>query len=260
MKWLGVTVLVVTGGASGIGRAVIELAARRGFHVAVLDLAAAGARSSADAAEAAGAPASLGLVCNVREADEVSAAFAEVERRLGPLDALCCSAGIDRGGLAHEIGSEQWEAVLGTNLTGTFNACQSAVRSFLRDGRPGSIVCVGSPAGEVALPRAPAYCASKAGVAALVRSLAVDYARNGIRVNGVLPGPTDTALMWANVPAPERAAIEATIAGEVPIGRLARPDEIASTILVLLSDDASYTTGSLVGCDGGTLAKASLSV
>ena len=76
----------------------------------------------------------------------------------------------------------------------------------------------------------------------------------------MLPGPTNTALMWANVPAPERAAIEATIAGEVPIGRLARPDEIASTILFLLSDDASYTTGSLVGCDGGTLAKASLSV
>ena len=254
------TVLVVTGGASGIGRAVIELAARRGFHVAALDLTARGAETAAGEALAVGAPAALGLCCDVRDGDAVSAAFAQIEQTLGPLDALCCSAGIDRGGLAHEIGREHWEAVIGTNLTGTFNACRSALRSFLREGRPGSIVCVGSPAGEVALPHAPAYCASKAGVAALVRSLAVDYARDRIRVNGVLPGPTDTALMWANVSAGERAEIETTVASEVPIGRLARPEEIAPTILFLLSDDASYTTGSLVGCDGGTLAKASLSV
>ena len=110
-----------------------------------------------------------------------------------------------------------------------------------------------------AFPGAGAYSASKAGVAALVRAMAVDYVAAGIRVNGVLPGPTNTDLMWANVKDDERAEMLELITGEVPIGRLAEPSEIARMILWLLSDEASYTTGSMLGCDGGVLARASVS-
>ena len=96
-------------------------------------------------------------------------------------------------------------------------------------------------------------------MAALVRAMAIDYVAAGIRVNGVLPGPTNTDLMWANVKDDERAEMLELITGEVPIGRLAEPSEIARMVLWLLSDEASYTTGSMLGCDGGVLARASVS-
>jgi NAD(P)-dependent dehydrogenase (short-subunit alcohol dehydrogenase family) len=129
-------------------------------------------------------------------------------------------------------------------------------------GGGGSIVLCGSPAAQVGLGAggATAYAASKGAVAAMTTSLAVDYASHGVRVNAVVPGPTETPLMWSNVPAARRAEVRSELEAQVPLGRLARPDEIASTALWLLSDASSYTTGSLVRCDGGVLAKASVSV
>ena len=126
----------------------------------------------------------------------------------------------------------------------------------------GSIVLCSSPAAFAgfAAGAASAYTASKGGVSSLVRSLAVDYARHGIRVNAVVPGPTETPLMWANVTDAERAAVEETIRDEVPLGRLADPDEPAQAVLWLLSGDSSYVTGSHLVCDGGVLAKASVSL
>jgi NAD(P)-dependent dehydrogenase (short-subunit alcohol dehydrogenase family) len=128
-------------------------------------------------------------------------------------------------------------------------------------GTGGSIVCVSSPFALTAPEAgASAYSASKAGISALVRSLAVDYGRHGIRVNAILPGPTETELMWANVPESERARVRRTIESEVPLGRLADPKEPARAAMWLLSDNASYVTGSQLACDGGVLAKASVSV
>jgi NAD(P)-dependent dehydrogenase (short-subunit alcohol dehydrogenase family) len=184
-----------------------------------------------------------------------------IAEELGAVDSLVCAAGIDRGGLLHELSFECWRQVLATNLDGTFLCMQQALRHMLQLGR-GSIVCCSSPASFVAFAAggASAYSASKGGVSALVRTAAVDYARYGIRVNALVPGSTETPLMWANVPESERQAMRGTLGAEIPLGRLAEPEEPARAALWLLSDDAAYMTGAHLVIDGGTLAKGSVSV
>ncbi len=133
---------------------------------------------------------------------------------------------------------------------------------MIDSGIAGSIVCTSSPTGLVALSAggAGAYSASKAGIAALVRCMAVDYARYGIRVNSIVPGATETPLMWNNVAPENIARMREQVGNEVPLGRLARPEEPAQGVAWLLSDESSYVTGSNLICDGGILAKASISV
>jgi len=258
--------IVVTGAAHGIGAATATLAARAGAAVALLDRDADAAAALASRLRDAGAPGPLlALGCDVSEAHSVEAAYAAVASELGAPRGLVASAGIDRGGLAHELPLADLDAVLAVNLRGTFLSCRAALRSMLDAGGAGgvggAIVCVGSPLGAVAAPGGTsAYSASKAGIAALVRTLAVDYGAHGIRVNGVLPGPTETELMWANVPAAEVEATRAIVGDEVPLGRLADPEEPARAALWLLSGAASYVTGTNLACDGGVLAKASISV
>jgi NAD(P)-dependent dehydrogenase (short-subunit alcohol dehydrogenase family) len=253
--------IVVTGAARGIGAATATLAAQAGAAVALLDRDGDGAAAVAAGLREAGATgAILSLGCDVASPHSVDAAFAAVTAQFGPPLGLVASAGIDRGGLAHEIALEDVDAVLNINLRGTFLTCRAALGPML-DARRGAIVCVGSPLGVVAAPGGTsAYSASKAGIAALVRTLAVDYGAHGIRVNGVLPGPTETELMWANVPAAEIEATRDVVRDEVPLGRLADPAEPARAALWLLSDAASYVTGTNLACDGGVLAKASISV
>jgi NAD(P)-dependent dehydrogenase (short-subunit alcohol dehydrogenase family) len=133
---------------------------------------------------------------------------------------------------------------------------------MLEGGRGGSIVCTSSPGSFVAFAAGgeSAYAASKGGVSALVRGMALDYAKFGIRVNAIVPGPTDTKLMWMSVPEDKRSGMRDVINSEVPIGRTAQPEEIARAAVWLLSDESSYVTGSHLVCDGGVLAKASISV
>jgi NAD(P)-dependent dehydrogenase (short-subunit alcohol dehydrogenase family) len=253
--------VLVTGAASGIGRAAALHAATGGAAVAAVDVDGGGARTTADAAMAAGARAAIGIECDLRDEAAVTDAFARTVEAVGTPAGVVCAAGIDRGGLAHELSAETWDEVVETNLRGTFFTCRAALRGFLAAQIPGSVVCVSSPLGRVAAPGGTsAYSASKAGISALVRTLAVDYAQYGIRVNAVLPGPTETALMWANVAPDDRAAMRKTIECEVPLGRLADPEEPANAILWLLSPQASYVTGSELACDGGILARAAISV
>jgi NAD(P)-dependent dehydrogenase (short-subunit alcohol dehydrogenase family) len=201
----------------------------------------------------------LGLTCDVSREDQVDEAFATAKREHGPLTGVVASAGIDRGGPLHDLSAAEWDDVIAVNLRGTFLTCRAALRGML--GRVGSLVCVSSPFAFVAAPGGVgAYSASKAGISALVRALAVDYGREGIRVNAVLPGPTETALMWAGVDPDRIEQVRAVIREEVPLGRLASPEEPARAVAWLLSDAASYVTGSQLACDGGVLAKASVSV
>jgi NAD(P)-dependent dehydrogenase (short-subunit alcohol dehydrogenase family) len=127
---------------------------------------------------------------------------------------------------------------------------------------PGSVVCTSSPTGFVALAAgaAGAYSATKAGISALVRCMAIDYAPYGIRVNAIVPGATETPLMWNNVPKEDIPRMRGQVSKEVPLGRLAEPEDPARAVVWLLSEDASYVTGSHLVCDGGILAKASISV
>ena len=176
------------------------------------------------------------------------------------LRGLVTAAGIDRAGMAHELTLEGWLEVINTNLTGTFLACKYVLENMLAHGKGGSIVCISSPLGDVSAPRGSPYSASKGGVSAFARSLAIDYAQHSIRINTVLPGATETALMWATIPATEVDALRDRIAKQLPLGRLAEPREIAAGITWLLSDQASYVTGSKLMIDGGLLAQASVDV
>ncbi len=251
--------IVVTGGGSGIGRALALRCAKRGDNVAILDKNKEAAQRTAEMSNSGSV---LGLSCDIRAEEQVEAAFDEVHRRFGFPYGLFANAGIDVGGLIHELPLETWHAILETNLTGVFLSCKYALRKMLAGGGGGSIVCTSSPTSLVALSAggAGAYSASKAGISALVRCMAVDYARYGIRVNSIIPGATETALMWNNV-APENVpAMRAQIGSEVPLGRLALPEEPAEAVAWLLSDAASYVTGASLICDGGILAKASISV
>lgn len=236
--------------------------AARGDRVAVLDIDVSAARASAEAAQAAGAAAAIAIECDVAREESVARAFDQAAQSLGPLCGAFANAGMDAGGFVHELPFEIWQRVLDTNLTGVFLTCKYALQHLMRAGTGGSIVCTSSPAASVgfAAGGAGAYSASKGGVSALVRCLAVDYARYGIRVNAVVPGATETRLMWANVDPAEVPEMRRRVCAEVPLGRLAAPEEPARAVAWLLSDAASYVTGSHLVCDGGILAKASISV
>lgn len=255
--------VVVTGGGSGIGRAAVLLCAEQGASVGILDIDYESALAVAEEARHLGAPDAIGVRCDVRMDAEVREAFAKVEERLGPVYGLFANAGIGTGGgMLHELDYDTWERIITTNLTGIYLACKYALRSMVASGQGGSIVCTSSPTSFVAQAAGgvPAYSAAKGGVSALVRCLAIDYAQYGIRVNAIVPGATETKLMWDNVPAEDIPRMRATVNMEVPLGRLAEPEEPARAAVWLLSDQASYVTGSHLVCDGGILAKSSISV
>jgi NAD(P)-dependent dehydrogenase (short-subunit alcohol dehydrogenase family) len=251
--------LLVTGATGGIGEAIARAALAGGVDVALLGRNRERVDELVSELAGTGGAEVLGLTADVSDERQIAEAVAEAAERLGPVRSLVTSAAIDRGGLLHELEPRDFDEVIAINLRGTYLACHACVPQMIESGG-GSIVCVSSPLGHVATPGSGAYSASKAGIIALVRSLAVDYAAEGIRANALLPGPTETKLMWANVPADEVAGMRDTINREVPLGRLAEPAEVAKAALWLLSDDAGYVTGAQLACDGGVLAKASVSV
>ena len=251
--------VIVTGGGSGIGRAAALAVADRGAAVAVLDVRAPAAEAVAAEALERGAPAAVGLASDVRDEDAVAAAVASAVAGVGAVRGLVSCAGIGDGGLVHELPAGTWADVIATNLTGTFLVCKHVLAHMLEHGEGGSIVCASSPWGAVSAPGgASAYSASKGGVSALVRSLALDYAPHGVRVNAIVPGATETPLMWAGMDAADIPPARERIAGQLAVGRLAEPPEIAAGITWLLSDAASYVTGSHLVVDGGLMARASI--
>jgi NAD(P)-dependent dehydrogenase (short-subunit alcohol dehydrogenase family) len=251
--------VVVTGGGQGIGRAAALAAAGRGAPVAVLDLNADHAAQAAGEAARRGAPASVGLQCDVRDEASVAGAIAAGAGEVGEIRGVVACAGIFSGGLVHELPIETWRDVVETNLTGTYLTCKHVLAHMLDHGNGGSIVCASSPVADAAVPGgASAYCASKAGISALVRSLAIDYAPHSVRVNAIVPGATETALMWAGMPRDEIPAARERTGAQLALGRLADPGEIAEGIVWLLSDRASYVTGSQLAVDGGLGARSSI--
>ena len=254
--------IVVTGGADGIGRAVVLLCAARGDNVAVLDKRADGAKATAEEALRRGAKSALNLLCDVTQEEQIAKAFEVICNQLGAPYGLFTSAAIDLGGLVHELPAATWRQVLDTNLTGTFLTCKHALGRMRQAQVPGSIVCASSPTGSVALAAggSGAYSTTKGGISSLVRCMAIDYARYGIRVNAVVPGATETRLMWSNVPAEDIPRMRQVLSKEIPLGRLAQPEEPARAVAWLLSEESSYVPGSHLVCDGGILAKASISV
>lgn len=254
--------IVITGGGSGIGRATALLCARRGDQVAILDKNGENACEAADAARAAGASGAVGVVCDVSDEAQVAQAFALVQEKFGAPYGIFANAGIDAGGLIHEMPLEHWQRILDTNLTGIFLTCKHGLRQMLAAQTAGSIVCTSSPASFVAFANggSGAYSATKGAISSLVRCMAIDYAKFGIRVNALAPGATETGLMWNNVAPDQVETMRAQLRREIPLGRLAEAEDPARVVAWLLSDESAYMTGSHVVCDGGILAKSAISV
>lgn len=237
-------VLAVTGAASGIGRATVERALEEGAAVAAIDRLPESLDDLGDRV--------LALRCDVSDPADVDAAFAAIAQRFGRLDGFVASAGIGiEGGDCVETSVRVWEQLIAVNLTGVFLTVRRAVQ-LLRSGRGGSIVLVASQLGLVGTIGSPGYCASKGGVIALGRALALDHAAEGIRVNVICPGPVDTP-MFAASSGPKN--LTQLLDEAIPLGRLAGADEIAATIGFLLSSDSAYMTGSVVVADGGWTAR-----
>jgi NAD(P)-dependent dehydrogenase (short-subunit alcohol dehydrogenase family) len=238
-------VVAITGAGDGIGWATAQAFAENGYRVALLDInvdgAAARARELGDG--------HAGIRCDVSKEVDVRAAFVTISERFGNLDALVNNAGI---GSPHLPTSEQtvesFERILGIHLTGTF-LCSREAFSSMAVRQAGSIVNVSSIAGLSGLPRRNAYGAAKAGIIAMTKSMACEWAPAGIRVNAVAPGFVATALVkkleadgFVDTPRLQR---------RIPMGRLADPKEIAEAIHFLGSAAASYITGAVLPVDGG---------
>jgi NAD(P)-dependent dehydrogenase (short-subunit alcohol dehydrogenase family) len=237
---------LVTGAASGIGRATAILLAGRGAAVACLDV---NADALAETAAAIGERA-LPIPCDVTDLAAVEAAVSQAAADLGGLDAVANVAGVgDFTGDVAEIAPEEWARVLAINLTGPFHVSRAAIPHLRAAG--GAIVNVSSQFGLVGCLASPAYCASKAGLIGLTRAMAIDHTEEGIRVNCVCPGPVDTPMLAWTDATPELTARErGRTQGRNLSGRSGRPEEIAATIAFLLSDDVGFMSGSVVAVDG----------
>ncbi len=241
-------VAVVTGAASGMGRAIAQRLAAAGDAVAVLDLDGDAARSTADELQSDGASA-LGIAVDVSDRAGVDDALAKVRADLGPVAIMVTSAGIDEFQAFVDITPDAWERILTVNLTGTFHCLQAAVPDMLA-AKWGRIVTISSSSAQSGAARMAHYAASKGGVIALTKSLALELSPHGITVNTIPPGFIDTPMSRRAEAQGDLADFDA-IANYIPVRRAGTPDDIAAACAFLCSDDAGYITGQIIGVNGG---------
>lgn len=251
MKGLSGKSIIVTGGGSGMGAAIALYLGEEGARVTVADINEAGGHATVKSIEAIGGSAHF-VATDVSQEADVKALVAAAVSTYGKLDGACNAAGVSqRGKVMHEITSEDWDRCHGINLRGMFLCNKYEVLAMIESGG-GAIVNIASTVSSVAVQNAAEYCASKAGIMGLVRGAALDYATLGIRVNAVLPGGTLTPMLTSATE--QDPGLEKALQDVHPMKRFAQPSEIAGAAAWLLSDDASFVTGTSIAVDGGQLA------
>jgi NAD(P)-dependent dehydrogenase (short-subunit alcohol dehydrogenase family) len=241
-------VVLVTGAASGIGRATVLRLAEEGAALMCVDVQADAVQETAKQACERGAEAEA-RICDVSSPEDVAATVAACIDRFGKLDVLCNIAGVLWMDSFHKLTLEDWNRVLSINLTGTMLMCQAALPHLLASG--GNIVNASSTSALAGLPWGTAYAASKGGVLAFTRALAVEYGRQGLRANAVCPGSIKTP-MTGDVKLPEdvdMSLIQRAMPLDVPRG----PETVAGVIALLASEDGAHINGEDIRVDGGTL-------
>ena len=241
---------IITGGGRGIGLAIAQALAEQGASIGIVDVLEESSAAAAHLAEDYSVTAA-GVVADVRDAQALDQAFSDLFDVLGTADILVTSAGITIWGDSIDVTPEDWQRVLDVNLNGTFYAAQSFARRLLAEQRTGSAILVSSMSAQIVnVPQFQAsYHASTAAVSMLAKSLAVEWAKSGIRVNALEPGYTLSAMTREFMDANPDLAAQWT--AMIPAGRMGEPEDLVGAVVYLASKNSSYMTGQSIVIDGG---------
>jgi NAD(P)-dependent dehydrogenase (short-subunit alcohol dehydrogenase family) len=246
-------VALITGAGSGIGQATSRIFAREGAKLVLADVVEEGGNQTLKMVQDLRANA-IFVKCDVSKGSDVDAMVAKTVATYGRLDCAFNNAGIEgEGGNTHECTEANWARVISINLTGVWLCMKAEIAQMLKQGGGGAVVNTSSGAGLAGIRGMPAYVAAKHGVAGLTRAAALEYGRQGIRVNAVCPGPIRTPMMARGLK--RRPDLEERYARSEPLKRLGEPEEIGEAVAWLCSDRASYVTGLPMPVDGGFMAQ-----
>lgn len=237
-------VAIVTGASRGIGFAVASVLARAGYHLAICATREETVNAAAEKLKALGADV-LGQVVNVADGAAVAAFVQDTVKHFGRLDVLVNNAGITRDGLAMRMKAEDWQAVIDTNLSSVFYASQAAIKPMMK-AKAGRIINISSVVASMGNAGQLNYCAAKGGIDAMTRSLAREVGSRGITVNAIAPG-----FIATDMTAELGDEAHARLAGQIPLGRLGSPEDIAAAVLFLAGESGSYITGQVLHVNGG---------
>ncbi len=242
---------VVTGGASGIGEAIVRRFAAEGASVLIADLNLDAASALADEIGASAVP----MRCDVRSEDDAAAAAAAALGAWGRVDVLINNAGAELSRTYDEMSVAEWDNILDTDLKGPWLMCKHIVPHMVERGS-GSVVNIASLNGLVGFPLSTAYGSAKGGLVVFTKDMAIELASSGVRFNCICPGVIETPMMerWTNLQ-PDKKAAKQLLIGAMPIGRLGRPEEVAAAALFFASEDSTLCQGSVLSVDGGFVAQ-----